>query len=392
MYQLTMTFTDDETASILSDFPKFELSYETMTHKKVFDYNVILAIPQGQSCFAWFTSYKEDNVCFILELDTDFTNINNNNNKNSNNKNSNKNSNKNIIKNIKIGLTGFKDKLALGTVFYGTTFKTNNGLNCFCIEDMYYYKGVNYSARTFVSRLETLKSILETEISQQALTPGYTIFGLPLMNSDLLVLLKDIEMLPYKVTYLKYRWYETKKIMCAEYYSKNKDPMRTNITNNSRAPVETRPIQTQNKPQVQNKQQTQNKPQVQNKQQTQNKQMSYAIFLITPDIKSDIYNLFIVKDGKTEFYDYAFIPDYDTSVNMNRLFRNIKENENLDTLEESDDEGDFEDDRMDKYVYLDRSYKMNCQFNYKFKKWVPISIVNATDPIVSYSKLSFLKM
>ena len=30
MYQLTMTFTDDETASILSDFPKFELSYETM--------------------------------------------------------------------------------------------------------------------------------------------------------------------------------------------------------------------------------------------------------------------------------------------------------------------------------------------------------------------------
>ena len=354
-----MTFTDDETASILSDFPKFELSYETMTHKKVFDYNVILAIPQGQPCFAWFTSYKEDNVCFILELDTDFTNSNN------------KNINKNSIKNIKIGLTGFKDKLALGTVFYGTTFKTNNGLNCFCIEDLYYYKGVNYSGRTFVSRLETLKSILETEISQQALTARYTIFGLPLMNSDLLTLLKDIEMLPYKVTYLKYRWYETKKIMCAEYYSKNKGPMMTNITTNSRPQLETRPNQIQNKPQV------------------QNKQISNAIFLITPDIKSDIYNLFISKDGKTEFYDYAFIPDYDTSVNMNRLFRNIKENENLDTLEESDDEGDFEDDRIDKYVYLDRSYKMNCQFNYKFKKWVPVSIVNATDPIVSYSKLSF---
>ncbi len=382
-----MTFTEDETASILSDFPKFELSYETMTHKKVFDYNIILAIPQGQPCFAWFTSYKEDNVCFILELDIDFKNSNNSNKKITNN-----------IKNIKIGLTGFKDKLALGTVFYGTTFKTNNGLNCFCIEDLYYYKGTNYSGRTFVSRLETLKSILETEISQQALTARYTIFGLPLMNSDLLVLLKDIEMLPYKVTYLKYRWYETKKIMCAEYYSKNKGNIRENITNNSRTLVESRPTQIQNKPQVDNRQQVQNKPQIQNKQQTQNKpqiqnkQISNAIFLITPDIKSDIYNLFVTKDGKTEFYDYAFIPDYDTSVNMNRLFRNIKENENLDTLEESDDEGDFEDDRMDKYVYLDRSYKMNCQFNYKFKKWVPVSIVNATDPIVSYSKLSFLKM
>ena len=37
-------FTDTEIASILSDFPKFELSYETMTHKKVFDYNVSLFI------------------------------------------------------------------------------------------------------------------------------------------------------------------------------------------------------------------------------------------------------------------------------------------------------------------------------------------------------------
>ena len=367
MYQLTMTFTDDETASILSDFPKFELSYETMTHKKVFDYNVILAIPEGQQCFAWFTSYKEDNVCFILELDTDLTN-------------------KNIIKNIKnirIGLTGFKDKLALGTVLYGTTFKSN-GLNCFCIEDLYYYKGVNYSGRTFVTRLETLKSILETELSQQALTTKYTIFGLPLMNSDLLTLLKDIEALPYKVTYLKYRWYETKKIMCAEYYSKNKGPFNPNITNNNtnkpRDQLDSRPTQIQ--PQI--------KPQI--KPQIQNKQISNAVFLITPDTKSDIYNLFVTKDGKTDFYDYAFIPDYETSVNMNRLFRNIKENENLDTLEESDDEYDFEDDRMDKYVYLDRSYKMNCQFNYKFKKWMPLSIANSTDTIVSYSKLSYFKI
>ena len=372
MYQLTMTFTDDETASILSDFPKFELSYETMTHKKVFDYNVILAIPEGQPCFAWFTSYKEDNVCFILEvnIDRDFTNSNNNSSRKITNN----------IKNIKIVLTGFKDKLALGTVFYGTTFKTNNGLNCFCIEDLYYYKGVNYSARTFVNRLETLKSILETELSQQALMPRYTIFGLPLMNSDLLVLLKDIEVLPYKVSYLKYRWYETKKIMCAEYYSKRKGPNITNNnTNKPREQLETRPTQIQ--PQI--------KPQTQNKH---NKQISNAIFLITPDIKSDIYNLFVAKDGKNEFYDYAFIPDYDTSVNMNRLFRNIKENENLDALEESDDEFEFEDDRMDKYVYLDRSYKMNCQFNYKFKKWLPLSIANSTDPIVSYSKLSFLKI
>ena len=72
---------------------------------------------------------------------------------------------------------------------------------------------------------------------------------------------------------------------------------------------------------------------------------------------------------------------------MNKLFRNIKENNNLDALEESDDEDDFENNNLDKYVYLDRSYKMNCQFNYKFKRWMPISLANVKDSIVLQSQL-----
>jgi hypothetical protein len=126
------------------------------------------------------------------------------------------------------------------------------------------------------------------------------------------------------------------------------------------------------------------------------KKLSNAIFHITPDVRSDIYNLFVLNNGRMDFYDYAFIPDYETSVKMNKLFRNIKENNNLDTLEESDDEDDFQDDRSDKYVYLDRSYKMNCQFNYKFKKWMPISVINTNtntkDSIVSYEQLSYNKL
>ena len=88
------------------------------------------------------------------------------------------------------------------------------------------------------------------------------------------------------------------------------------------------------------------------------------------------------------FYDYAFISDYETSVKMNKLFRNIKENSNLDALEESDDEDDFQDERPDKYVYLDRSYKMNCQFNFKFKKWMPISIADEEAQVVMEYELT----
>ena len=53
----------------------------------------------------------------------------------------------------------------------------------------------------------------------------------------------------------------------------------------------------------------------------------------------------------------------------------IKENSNLDSLEESDEEEEFENIQIDKFVDLNKIIKMRCIFNYKFKKWVPVSVV-----------------
>lgn len=53
----------------------------------------------------------------------------------------------------------------------------------------------------------------------------------------------------------------------------------------------------------------------------------------------------------------AAIPDYKTSVFMNALFRNIKENRSLDALEESDDEDEFENTNIDKFVDLTKKLK-----------------------------------
>ena len=50
----------------------------------------------------------------------------------------------------------------------------------------------------------------------------------------------------------------------------------------------------------------------------------------------------IDNDSSVTYYDIACIPDYKTSVMMNSLFRDIKENRNLDFLEESDSEEEFE--------------------------------------------------
>ena len=101
------------------------------------------------------------------------------------------------------------------------------------------------------------------------------------------------------------------------------------------------------------------------------------VFLVRPEVNVDIYSLYCFNSAaKEEHHGTAHISNFDTSVMMNNLFRNIKENDNLDALEESDDEEEFENDKSDKFVYLDRTYRMVCVYNPKFKKWTPVRLAN----------------
>jgi hypothetical protein len=113
-----------------------------------------------------------------------------------------------------------------------------------------------------------------------------------------------------------------------------------------------------------------------------------VVFLVKADIQNDIYYLYsLAPDLTEEQHSTAHIQDFNASVMMNKLFRNIKENQNLDALEESDDEEEFENERADKFVYLDRSLKMVCQFNHKFKKWAPIKIADKNSRVIASSEV-----
>ena len=318
--------------AIMLDFPTFELSYETMSHKKVHDSDIILAIPDGPKFLAWFTTYNDENVCFILNPD-------------------------NKIKGIQIATTSFNYRLVYGqgTIFYGTIFKYNE-VSCFCIEDMYYYKGLDITSYSYFKKMQVVKTCLQNDLSSIALTNKFTIFGLPIINTNFNALLRDIDLLPYKICQIQFRFNNSRKILFVKYYkprvNNNIDHLTKDIGGNTRI-----------------------------------KERGNAVFKISPQIQTDIYNLFVYNEGKEEFYSVAFIPDYKTSVLMNKLFRNIKENHNLDALEESDDEAEFENEREDKFVFLDRSFKMNCQYNYKFKKWVPLSLAAKDSRVISSDKL-----
>ena len=103
-------------------------------------------------------------------------------------------------------------------------------------------------------------------------------------------------------------------------------------------------------------------------------------FKIMADNQTDIYKLYLLdeleENGNNKFFDYAYIPNPEVSKLLNNLFRNIKENANLDLIEESDDEEDFENIDANKYVDLEKSIIMHCEYNAKFKRWVPVSECN----------------
>ena len=52
-----MELSQNQISQLMNRFPEFELSYETISHKKVSPlYNICLAIPTGKKCFTWFTN------------------------------------------------------------------------------------------------------------------------------------------------------------------------------------------------------------------------------------------------------------------------------------------------------------------------------------------------
>lgn len=102
-----------------------------------------------------------------------------------------------------------------------------------------------------------------------------------------------------------------------------------------------------------------------------------ANFYIEPNIEQDIYSMYIIDiNSNYIFYDHLLINSYKLSVFMNNIFRKIKENKNLDLLEESDLEDEFQDISKDKFVNINKKEIIECVYNYKFKKWIPEKIVS----------------
>ena len=367
----------EEQNEILRSFPSnVKFSYEKGTHKKVLS-DVYVIIPRGKKYFVWFTHQNRKNICIFLEIGY-----------------------QNKIMNMFYRHVSFDDVLSYGTIFYGTLFKTREGMRqdindknkwsseIFSVEDIFYYKGDDISHYTYLNKLNLVKNIFDTKLRyNMAFFNSGVVFGLPVMTTDFTEAYDKAMNLPYYVYSIQYKYFDDKGSSqpFTEFYHFNNN-------NNSVGTIRGSESQSQNQNQLSSSRVSSNNtvyvnkyndrpPSTTTNEHIKQKSVSsdiYKVFFIKPDLQNDIYYLYQISTTNFDVIskEIAHIPDYKTSVLMNKLFRNIKENSNLDSLEESDEEEEFENIQIDKFVDLNKIIKMRCIFNYKFKKWVPVSVVS----------------
>jgi len=373
-----MLLTEKDKQLLIYEFPKniTKLSYN-ISYKKVYQYDFLVAIPEGITSFLWFTHYNNKDLCLLLEID----------NRNFN------------IQDIHIQNACFNNELCYGdgTILYGTFFKTSGHFKHFSLENIFYYKGKNVLFMKMLDKLKLYDYIFQNDIQQVIYNKSFLNIGLAFMFStankntlessekEFLNLIRDGH-ISYRVKYIEFHYFhETiqKPIFYIE-YDKNKTILfldtksnnnanNINNGNNINKIINTKPLNDKH-------------PSLHS---TTNVSKKEIVFQVRPDIQNDIYHLYT--DNGTKLYGTAYIPDFTTSVRMNKLFRNIKENEKLDALEESDDETEFENEKEDKFVFLDKSYNMVCHYSHKFKKWIPIKVAKYSAKIIESRELFHLE-
>lgn len=360
-------------------FPSFELSYETHPHKKVSpEYNVCMAIPVGRKCFAWFTFDGEQNMCFFIELNRD----------------------KKACK-ISVSSMQISTDLAKGTLLYGTLLDSvvnNTDFPVFLADDIFYFCGIPTRNLLFSEKLGFLNMFFRKHLPEM----DDVHIGLPMIwpiyqqnEYDSVYEIPDkwAKSASYSVHHIQYRCLN----IAAPFFNVMPSRKLAGATAFGSSSAYSRPpslmnLNTNNTNNVNSKWSVGITPKINPHVRLDVYKPQYknlTVFIVTADFQFDVYHLFAYARNKEMTYcGVAYIANYKASCFMNGIFRKIRENANLDAIEESDDEEDFQDTSCDKYVDLQKQVQMECRYNARFKKWEPIRRLDGSHKVVHISQLA----
>jgi len=394
-----MKIPSDDRAALLHAMPKIKLSYEINIHNKETT-NVdnscsigYFIIPKGRRYVAWFTTYKCDRVCIFIEVIRPIKNGLKGMQSHQQQQQQQHQDHVNSFGDMYIFPVCFDAALSLGTIISGTMFNTHqSGLRYFTVQNMYAYKG-NIVHDKYSHMHDYMKLITRIFDSREMVQSGFTsngvVFGVPICCQTMsqAETIARSGKLPYTVYSIHKRYQGTAKV--EQFVLGNVSVPMNDADRTDKRSVEMQHTQAPQVPHAPQQQQPRSK-------YTQH-ETSYGCFLVRPDIQFDIYDLYVCDNTSSptlKKHNIAHIPSYKTSVLMNTLFRNIKENTNLDFLEESDDEDEFENTDVDKYVDMTKETCMICIFNDKFRRWIPVEVAQNIDPkncLKSISTLSYIQ-
>ena len=339
-YTIIISQYNMDTRRLLQRFPEFaKPSYETVVHKKVSeDYDIEVAIPFGKRAFIWFTFMGKDNICCIITVGK----------------------NNQLQDNIHFVPWNFSQEFAYGTLLSGYVTDIEETDDCdstkkvFIVDDLFCYKGYEFGNPfpcVFQKKIPYLSSF-HKECIPLFKDPCFRVYSIVMWNrSNGEMPNQWKEQIGYNTKYVQYKsshkviphlnLLKKSLIEDDEYVPEKKNNVWNSIIHVPFLQLDIKSKLYQGK----------------------------VLFVVRADVLYDVYYLYAKND---EIFQYAFIPDLSTSVMMNKLFRKIPENINLDLVEESEDEDTFENISENKYTCTEKRILMECKFNFKFKKWIPI--------------------
>jgi hypothetical protein len=330
-------------------FPNVELSYEIVPHKKVSpDYNACVAIPNGKKSFVWFTYNETDDICVFIDIGRD----------------------KKIIETIVYDPCMPIDliQLAKGTLLYGTVLDTG----AFIVEDIFLYAGLLIKSLPFGQKLGYICQFVDCVrpvYGGKFQMPYIWSYTPPSVSGPQNVVpeydppyeIPETIVPAYVIHHIQYRCLR----VVGPYY--NIYPQKKGFNKNTTSTAEL--SRTLVDPNLRKRCAHISDARPQYKLPT--------TFMVCADLQFDVYHLYAYGKGRAPvYYDVAYIPTYRLSVFMNKIFRRIRENDDLDAIEASDDEADFENVAIDKYVDLQKMVSMECKYDAKFRQWIPQKVVS----------------
>lgn len=316
-----------------------KLSFARKLQNKVYDADFILAIPYGLKSFVWFTKEDERVKTYLINKSKTETTL------------------KPVV---------FQTNRSLheNTVLYGTVVRYD-GKEYFCIEDLIFYQG--FKVTLWREKLQYLSTLLQSQVSlrkESKLILSFPVFS---QNMDSLSEIMKTNKV-YKPFCFIHKYFDKEEsFIFLEKDKKEKEERKEEEEEKRDKRKRLEYDQTDILDILFNK--DKGKEANENKRHKPNTKPKTKALLVQANLQNDIYHLFD-PESQTSM-GFASIPNYETSILLNKEFRKIKENQNLDALEESDDEEEFEDYREDKFVDLNKKVLFECEFNTKFRKWVP---------------------